>query len=277
VRSTPPTKQYHRVLLLHWKQEEIDALVQRVRGFRVFPYVPEQGAGMKGLSAEPVPDVLLISLDRLPSHGHAVAHVYHQRKATRHVPVVLAGGDPAKLAKIQASLPWARFCGWDSVSQVLAEAAANPTPSIATAGKSSLSPHRPLYAKLGLTEGMKVALLAAPLSLDRLVPDLPFELEIGEQPERDTAATLWFVRSMGEVEDGFSWISSRMKRPRIWVFYPRGLKPKAGGEPLTWGLLSEKAAAFGLAQFKVLRLDETWTGVAFGQSRPVKAGTGKRR
>jgi hypothetical protein len=266
VRSSTASRQ-NRVLLLHWKQEEIASLTGRIHGFEILPYVPGKGAGMKGLAAEPVPDVLLISLERQPSNGHAVAHVYHQRKATRHVPVVFAGGDPVKVAKIRAALPWARFCGWDTVSQVLAEAVANPIPSIAAASQSSMSAQRPLYAKLGLTEGMHVALLAAPASLHRLVPDLPFELEIGEQPERDTTLTLWFVRSVGEVDDGFAWISSRMKRPRIWVFYARGkAKSKVGDTSLTWGLLSEKAAAFGLAQFKVLRLNEIWTGVAFGQS-----------
>ncbi len=250
-----------RVLLLHWKQEEIAELAARISpGFDVDACVPVNSEGMKVLAQRDVPSVLVVCLDRLPSHGHAVAHHYRNRKATRHVPVVFVGGVPEKVEKIRAVMPGTRFCSWKTVVKTVREACENPIVSLADAVKSKPQPERPLYLKLFLREGMHVALLAAPRDLSSLVPDLPFELDITEEPRRNTDLTMWFVRSAAELDDGFAWITAKMAKPRIWVFYSR-----QNPERVTWASVSEIAAPYGLGQFKVLRLDNQWTGVAFGR------------
>ena len=78
-----------RIVLLHWKQEEVGDYLQ---GFSVDLYVPAQGEAMKGLKAFGVPDAFVISLDRLPSHGRDIGWHLHQQKATRQVPLVYVRG-----------------------------------------------------------------------------------------------------------------------------------------------------------------------------------------
>ncbi len=122
-----------------------------------------------------------------------------------------------------------------------------------------------MHAKLGLKPGIRVALIGAPAELERLVPDLDFEVSIAEEPDSRTEAAFWFVRSPDEVEGGLSWIAPRLgKKPRIWIFYRKGKKG------VSWTSLSESAAIYGLAQYKVMSLNAEWTGVAFGAAR-VKA------
>lgn len=256
-----------RALLLHWKEEELADLAARLSGsgFHIEPYVPVPGEGLKGLVARDRPELLLISLDRLPSNGHAVAAHFQKRKDARTIPIVFIGGAPEKVEKIRAAMPRAWFTCWDSAASVLQQAATGSAPPVAKE-KPASPPPRAMYEKLGLKADSEVAVLGAPADLYRLVPDLPFEVFEVDQPGPRTDTTLWFLRSMDEVNDGFAWIAARMSRPRIWTFYRRGSK-----SGMNWGLLSERAAAVGLAQYKILRFSDEWTGVAFGIARKGKA------
>ncbi|BDC49739.1 hypothetical protein F183_A20550 [Bryobacterales bacterium F-183] len=253
------------VILLHWKSEEIPELIPYLGDVAVVPYAPVTGEGMKGLATYAVPDALVVSLDRMPSHGQAVAWHYQARKATRHVPVVFAGGEPEKVAKAREVMPHALFCSWKTAAKTVQKAIANPPVPAVTAPKAPVS-NRPMAEKLGLKAGIRVALIGAPMALERLVPGMDFELDVVEEPDARTEAVWWFVRSAEEVADGFEWIVPRLgKKPKIWVFYRKG-------KSLTWQGLSEAAAMYGLAQFKILSLNAEWTGVALGQARKSAAG-----
>jgi hypothetical protein len=256
-----------RVVLLHWKQEELRELKIRIKGFTVDAYAPVSGEGLKGLVEKNPPDALLICLDRLPSNGHAVGYHYRSRKATRGIPIVFVGGLPEKVEKVRVSLPNVYFCAWDKVTETLTTAIANP-PIAVPPLKRSYAEHtdRPLHEKLGIREGMRIALLGAPAPLEKLVPKIPFEIDVTDQPERDTDIALWFVRRPDDVEDGLSWITGRMAKPRVWIFYPRR-KSAATAGGLTWTSLMETAARYSLAQYKVMRLNDDWSGVVFGKSR----------
>lgn len=254
-----------RVILLHWKSQEIDELAAWLTGVQVTPYAPVTGEGMKGLSTYAVPDALVVCLDRMPSHGNAVAWHYRSRKATRHVPIVFVGGEAAKVAKVRESMPDAVFCEWKNASQAVLKAIANPPVAGMVAPKAMMPSNRHMAAKLGLKAGMRLALIGAPAALERLVPGLDVEVEVVEAPDARTDATFWFVRVAGEVEDGFRWIGPQLgPKPRLWVFY------RKGGKGVTWTGLSEAAAVYGLAQYKVLSLNDEWTGVAFGTAAKSK-------
>lgn len=63
-----------RVLLIHWNAEEAAELAAPLRaaGVEVWIEAHDGGAAVKRIVADP-PDQVLISLDRLPSHGRTVA------------------------------------------------------------------------------------------------------------------------------------------------------------------------------------------------------------
>ena len=66
-----------------------------------------------------VPDVVVISLDRLPSHGCAVAEWVWEAKKRQHVPIVFAGGAPDKVQATREKFPTATFCDWSEVARLL--------------------------------------------------------------------------------------------------------------------------------------------------------------
>ena len=242
-------------------------LKSRIKGFAVESYVPVSGEGLRGLLDMNPPDALLICLDRLPSNGHAVGYHYRSRKATRSIPIVFVGGLPEKVDKVRAGLPGVYFCEWEKVSETLTTVIANPPLAVPPLTKSYAEhTDRPLHEKLGIREGMRIALLGAPAPLDKLVPNMPFEIEVTGQPERDTDIAMWFVRRADDVDDGLTWITGRMAKPRIWIFYPRK-KSAATPGGLTWTSLMETAARYSLAQYKIMRLNDDWSGVVFGKSR----------
>ena len=58
-------------------------------------------------------DLVLIDLDRLPSHGREVAVWLRGRKATRMIPIVFAGGVPDNAAGLSAGLVDYKICSVD--------------------------------------------------------------------------------------------------------------------------------------------------------------------
>jgi hypothetical protein len=253
------------IVLLHWKQEEIGALAAGpLRELEVSPYVPNQGEGSKGLKSYGVPDILVISLDRLPSHGRDIGWHFHQQKATRQVPLVFAGGDPLKVAKIRELLPEAVYTNWDDAAAAVREALSKPKVDPIPKRKREVLSEAPLHAKIGLQEGMSIALIGAPAPLEELLPDLPAGIAVQEYPSAEkTAMTLWFVLSNEEFAEELPMLAKALgKKPRLWVFYRKG-------RGMAWTGLLELAGRHGLAQFKVMRLNETWSGVAFGRARNV--------
>jgi hypothetical protein len=251
-----------RVILLHWKQEEILDRAARLAGLAVDPYVPVQGEGMKGLKAFDTPDAFVISLERLPSHGRDIGWHLMQQKATRQIPLVYVGGDPAKVAKIRELLPEAVYTSWDEAAEAVRMALA--APAGVPVRKPPVVSAAPLHAKIGLKAGMHIALIGAPAPLEQLVPALPEGIAIQEMPAPgETAMTLWFVRSEDEFLEEIPTIARLLgDKPRLWIFYRKG-------KGVTWTGMLESAGTHGLAQFKIMRLDDVWSGVAFGRARGV--------
>lgn len=70
------------------------------------------------------PEAVVISLDRLPSYGRAVAEWIWEAKKRRSIPIVFAGGEADKVKATREKVLTATFCEWDSVVGVLSELAA---------------------------------------------------------------------------------------------------------------------------------------------------------
>src|SRR5579872_6992364 len=69
-------------------------------------------SGLIGQFKKLAPAAVLIDLDRLPSHGHAVANALRQSPSTRRIPIVFAGGAPEKLPRIRKEMPDTVFVSW---------------------------------------------------------------------------------------------------------------------------------------------------------------------
>jgi hypothetical protein len=108
---------------IHWNEGELKARVAPLKaaGHKVRGHfsMTEQAK----LGAE-LPDAVVISLDRLPSHGRAVAEWVWEAKKRQHIPILFAGGKPEKVEETKEKFPHAIYCGTDAVVEALAEALA---------------------------------------------------------------------------------------------------------------------------------------------------------
>ena len=94
----------NHVRLVCWNADlarERAAALERA-GFEV-DSSPLNPAGLIGYFRQHMPPVILIDLDRLPSHGREVGIALRQSKVTRQIPLVYAGGVPEKVARVRAA------------------------------------------------------------------------------------------------------------------------------------------------------------------------------
>ena len=156
------------------------------------------------------PDAYVFDITRVPSHMRELAISLRERKTTRRVPMVFAGGDPAKVARLREALPDAAYTAWDGVGDALAEAIAHPpeapvVPESLFAGYSGT----PLPKKLGIKPGMTVALLDAPDTFEETLGPLPEGAALAWDGSVTSPLAVWFLRSSAELEEGLA----RASRP----------------------------------------------------------------
>ena len=107
-----------RILYVHWNEgealERIAPMTDAGHEVRAH-WSTDSSPSLKG----ELPDAVVISLDRLPSHGRAVAGWFWEAKSRRHIPIVFVGGKPDKVAVAREKFPDARFCETGQVVEML--------------------------------------------------------------------------------------------------------------------------------------------------------------
>lgn len=113
-----------KVFVVHWHKEELQERLDALAA---------EGLDLKGhwnieddvhLRAS-LPDVLILTLDRLPSHSRAIADWLWEGKSRRHIPIIFAGGSADKVESAQIRFPEAWFREWDEIPELLAKLVAN--------------------------------------------------------------------------------------------------------------------------------------------------------
>jgi DNA-binding response OmpR family regulator len=107
-----------RIIYIHWDEAEARARVAGMQdaGYQVRVHATS-GENLK--LSDFKPDALVISLDRLPSHGRKVAEWFWKPKGRRKVPIVFAGGAPEKVSVIRGFFPDAVYCGPDQLVETV--------------------------------------------------------------------------------------------------------------------------------------------------------------
>ena len=175
----------YRVRLIHWKAAEAVECVEKLRsaGYDVVYRDMGNSADLKELVEDPT-DAVVIDLGRLPSHGRDIGMYLRERKSTRHVPLIFAGGDPQKVERIRELLPDAAYASWDGIDTSLKSAIANAPadPVVPRSGFEAYS-GTPLPKKLGIKEGLTVLLIDAPRDFDGTLGELPKDASLCTQPD----------------------------------------------------------------------------------------------
>ena len=178
--------------------------------------------------------VVLIDLNRLPSHGREVGVRLRQGKATRGMALVFAGGAAEKVARVKQELPDAVYCSWEEVGAVLPGARAG---TAAVLGHLEKYAGTPVAKKFRVKDGMKVVFQGEPPAG---FAELLGEVEIGRRGEM----LFWF---------DLEWFPVGKT---LWVIF------RKGGD-FNQNHVRLGGLAVGLVDYKVCAVDAEWSGMKF--------------
>ena len=109
-----------KLFLIHWDQTEAAVYAGQFKdsGWQV-DYEYEDGARAGRRIKQDPPDVVVIYLNRLPSHGRETGQWLSTQKATNSIQLVFVDGKASDVEKTRNKLPDAIFTSSASLSQVL--------------------------------------------------------------------------------------------------------------------------------------------------------------
>ncbi len=255
-----------RVRLIHWHAEEAAELgaVLEKAGHAVESRPLETGSYAK-LRVRP-PDVYVISLDRLPSHGREVAFALRESKATRHIPIVFAGGQEAKVERIKQALPDATYTAWSNIRSAVRKALAQlPAQPIVPSARPTGYSGTPLPRKLGIKPGSTLALVKAPADFETTLGELPEGVEIRKHARGTADLAVWFPSSRAELDDKLPAMDRLVGDGTLWIAWPK--KSSGITTDLSEPVVREAGLAAGLVDSKVCAIDETYSGLRFTRRR----------
>jgi len=223
-----------------------------------------------GELAEFNPAVLVFDLDKLPSTSRVIASLLRDSKSARHIPVLFAGGDPAKLDRVRMEQPNATFAEWEQVPEALDRLLHSAPRAAAVLAPRKLPSHieTPLPRKLGVvtasTDPRQVALLAAPDGFIETLGDLPEWVTFAERITAKTALALCFVRTPAELAVTVDLLAARLPQgASAWIVHPkRRHKPAFHQDHVR-----DAALAVGLVDYKVCSVDNDWSGLKFAHRK----------
>ena len=256
-----------QIRLVSW---DPDAAGERTRALKKAGFTvdasPLRTSGLIGQFRDHPPAVILIDLDRLPSHGRAVAIVVHSGKSTRHIPIVFAGGEEAKVKTAREQAPWATFTDWPAAPAALIKALKNPKPAASAKTYMQHYAGSSLVKKLGFKPNMRTALLGAPEGFEEQLGDLPEGVEFETKLSPQTKMAIWFVRSLRELATEMEYLSARLPAgASLWIIYPK----QTSRFKVDFTQYEVRGAGLdaGLVDYKICAVDSDWTGLKFARKK----------
>lgn len=249
--------------LVVWNEDEVEDKAARLRalGHEVNPALPQSGAIRRWL--QPEPDVVVIDLDRLPSHGRELAVALQSSKSLRHIPIVFAGGAPEKVAKAREQIPHAIYAEWARIGPALVKAPRLGAPP-ASQKPASLSTGRSVAQKLGMRAGVTALVIDPPANFYRTAGDLPAGAAFTEDPADPYQLLICFVRASAELMALLG--RFRSPGPNVWFAWPKKGAPLA--TDIGPNFVREAALTVGLVDYKICAIDSTWTAMLFSRRKP---------
>jgi Protein of unknown function (DUF3052) len=250
---------------------DVEAAAGRVRllekaGYKVHAG-PSPTKQIGGHFRDLAPAVIVIDMDRLPSHGRNVAVVLRTTKSTRHFPIVFAGGEPEKVARARTEMPDACFTDWKNAASAIAKFLQNPPANpIEPPGYMDQFAGSSTIKKLGFKSGMKIAMLGEPEGFVEQLGELPEGVEIAGRIDRKMQLVLWFVRSRGELESEVAFMAASLPDGcSIWIVHPK--QTSRIRADFNQNDVRNAALLVGLVDYKVCSVDADWSGLKFARKK----------
>jgi hypothetical protein len=260
----------HRVVLIDWSpplSAARHARWLRDAGYLVEVRAPQNGGEIKPLQDRP-PYAFVIDLGRLPSQGCGVAVLLRQRRATRGVPIVFAGGEPEKVARVRGLLSDATYAEWRGIRGALKRALtappARPLVPSTMAGYSGT----PLPKKLGFRPGSLVALLGAPPGFERKLGALPEGVCLQGRTRPRPRVIVLFALSRADLARRFPAPARALSEGgALWIAWRK--KASGAKTDLDERAVREFGLQAGFVDYKICAIDETWSGLCFARRSTV--------
>jgi hypothetical protein len=251
-----------RIRLVHWNALEAVERARKIEaaGYEVACDMPDSKM-LRDLGRRP-PAAVVIDLSRIPSQGRDLAVALRHAKTTRAVPLVFVDGDPDKVSRIRELIPDAVYTTWRGIRSALGRAITErPRDPVTFASAFGAYAGTPLSRKLGIGPNASVALGNAPpgfeTNLDPLPPGATLHRHGGGQP----SLTVWFTAQQEDLENRIDQLADVASGGGLWIVWPK--KGSRLATDLTQTVVRRIGLAAGLVDFKVARIDETWTGLRF--------------
>lgn len=254
------------ILLVHWNEKEAkehSRVLKSLRHKTQFLCDSEK-PNLLAIRESP-PDLFLIDLSRLPSHGREIAGYFRRTKSTRAVPILFVSDDSERVAGVRKLIPDATFGTWEEIETTIAKAIRNVPQSPVVPGTMAGYSGTPLPKKLGIRENYSVLLVGAPERFERKLEPLPAGVELVEDGKGANVAVL-FARSEGALVRDFRPLAKSLpEKVALWIAWPK----KASGivTDLTENVVRELGLASGWVDYKVCAIDETWSGLCFARKK----------
>ena len=257
-----------KITLIHWRPEEAE---DRLRALRELGHEAELlhlvPGSLKELRAAN-PDVYVIDLSRLPSHGAEIATALRQWKTTRSIPIVFAGGLPEKIEKVRTRIPDAIFGDWPEIARALLSASKKPAGPVIVPPRLSGYEPATVAKKLGITPGSIVTVLGAPDEYPECLC-IPDDVEVYRRAGQASDRVLAFIEREMQLPSRFSAaLKSVSAKGNIWLIWPK--KSSGVRTDVSEQRLREFGIEHGWVDYKVCAVDKTWSGLLFGRRRNQK-------
>jgi len=255
-----------RVRLVHWNQQEA---LERAKSLEAAGYQvnlePLNGPDALKQLGEAPPDVVIIDLCRIPSHGREVGSALRRQKRTRHLPLVFLGGEPDKVARTRQLLPDAVYADWEDFKPAVQDALQNPPQAPIVRSAMDAYSGTPLAKKLGIKTGQVVALVNEPERFTDLLTDLPPDVTFVKQLSGREDLAIWFATSEAELHREISEHAPLVPGGGLWIAWPK--KASGRGSDLSEKNVRATGLAAGLVDYKIASIDSTWSGLKFARKK----------
>lgn len=127
----------------------------------------------------------------------------------------------------------------------------------------------PLGQKLGLREGDRVLLVAAPAGFERLLAPLPAGAALLRRARAPLDAIVFFATRRVEIERRHTSLAARLTPAgMLWLAWPK----RASGVPtdVTEDALREVLLPSGMVDTKVCAIDDVWSGLRFVRRKELR-------
>ena len=255
-----------RILLIAWNENEARERARRLSGYghEVKICSSSESTYLRRVRTSP-PELFIIDLNRLPSHGRELAAYFRRQKATRMVPILFAGGDRDRVEIARKLLPDAHFAEWKDIRSAIQRARRNPPTNPLVPSTTAAYSLSPLPKKLGIRENHAVGLFHAPEQFERQLEPRPRGVEIVTEPGHADVALL-FVSSEAELARELRPLKAALPaKAALWIAWPK----QTSGVPtdLKETIVREFGLGAGLVDYKVCSINQTWSGLCFAQKK----------